>query len=216
MWGAGHGAAPGRVVWQKLATATVSLRSLCHGAAWAWLDGAWGGAAGQWMSDGSITGLWANASNVNHLSSPLSCRVLLDRAHTDYNSVFHGLDPEMLDLPLSPCPSPAMTPRLPATNKFASTSETNTSDRSSSFSSPASSPPPSSTDLSQILLNIKSCRWRHFRPRTLPLHELDNAHPLFRRLSRGLKNPVSAPTSGGQPSHRLGRVIPPPAPTAGQ
>uniref|UniRef100_A0A8C5I834 Enhancer of polycomb homolog n=1 Tax=Gouania willdenowi TaxID=441366 RepID=A0A8C5I834_GOUWI len=75
---------------------------------------------------------------------------------------------------------------------FASTSDTNTSDRSSlSFLSslpPSSSPP--STDLSQILLNIKSCRWRHFRPRTLPLNELDNAHPLFRRLSRSLKRPA--------------------------
>uniref|UniRef100_A0A3Q3BRV1 Enhancer of polycomb homolog n=1 Tax=Kryptolebias marmoratus TaxID=37003 RepID=A0A3Q3BRV1_KRYMA len=63
-----------------------------------------------------------------------------------------------------------------------------------------SAPPssPSSTDLSQILLNIKSCRWRHFRPRTLPLHELDNAHPLFRRISRGVKRPLSA-SAGGQP-----------------
>uniref|UniRef100_A0A3B5AVR6 Enhancer of polycomb homolog n=1 Tax=Stegastes partitus TaxID=144197 RepID=A0A3B5AVR6_9TELE len=105
-------------------------------------------------------------------------RVLLDRAHTDYDNIFHGLDPEMLDL----------------------TSETNTSDRSSSsFNSSLSPSSPSSTDLSQILLNIKSCRWRHFRPRTLPLHELDNAHPLFRRLSRGLKRPVSASTAGGQP-----------------
>uniref|UniRef100_A0A4W6CPC2 Enhancer of polycomb homolog n=1 Tax=Lates calcarifer TaxID=8187 RepID=A0A4W6CPC2_LATCA len=80
-------------------------------------------------------------------------RVLLDRAYTDFDNVFHGLDPEMLDLPLPP-----------------------------------SSPPPTATSRSQILLNIKSCRWRHFRPRTLPLHELDNAHPLFRRLSRGLNN----------------------------
>uniref|UniRef100_A0AAQ5XPV7 Enhancer of polycomb homolog n=1 Tax=Amphiprion ocellaris TaxID=80972 RepID=A0AAQ5XPV7_AMPOC len=105
-------------------------------------------------------------------------RVLLDRAYTDYDNIFHGLDAEMLDL----------------------TSETNTSDRSSSsFNSSLSPSSPSSTDLSQILLNIKSCRWRHFRPRTLPLHELDNAHPLFRRLSRGLKRPVSASTAGGQP-----------------
>ncbi|RXN01845.1 Enhancer of polycomb-like 1 [Acipenser ruthenus] len=45
-------------------------------------------------------------------------RVLLDRAHTDYDSVFHRLDPEML---ASPQHSPI--------DKFASTSETNTSDR---------------------------------------------------------------------------------------
>lgn len=146
-------------------------------------------------------------------------RVLLDRAYTDYDSVFHRLDPEILDLPLpsSPPPPPATT-SSPATDKFhsASTSETNTSDRSSSsFNSSLSSP--SSTDLSQILLNIKSCRWRHFRPRTLPLHELDNAHPLFRRLSRGLKCPVSASTAGGQPhGSRPGKVVPAPAPIVGK
>ncbi|XP_008300439.1 enhancer of polycomb homolog 1-like isoform X4 [Stegastes partitus] len=147
-------------------------------------------------------------------------RVLLDRAHTDYDNIFHGLDPEMLDLPLPPSPPPpppTTTSRSPATDKFASTSETNTSDRSSSsFNSSLSPSSPSSTDLSQILLNIKSCRWRHFRPRTLPLHELDNAHPLFRRLSRGLKRPVSASTAGGQPygSQRPGRVVSAPAPIA--
>nr|XP_046265542.1 enhancer of polycomb homolog 1-like isoform X1 [Scatophagus argus] len=148
-------------------------------------------------------------------------RVLLDRAYTDYDSIFHGLDPEILDLPLSPSPPPlpslTTTSRSPATDKFASTSETNTSDRSSSsLNSSFSSSFPSSTDLSQILLNIKSCRWRHFRPRTLPLHELDNAHPLFRKLSRGLKRPVSASTAGGQPygSQRPVRVVPTPAPVA--
>ncbi|XP_039670618.1 enhancer of polycomb homolog 1-like [Perca fluviatilis] len=146
-------------------------------------------------------------------------RVLLDRAHTDYDNVFHGLDPEMLNLPLpsSSSPPPTTTSRSPATDKFASTSETNTSDRSSSsFNSSLSSTSPSSTDLSQILLNIKLCRWRHFRPRTLPLHELDHAHPLFRKLSRSLKRPVSTSTAGGQPFgfQRPLRVVPAPAPTA--
>uniref|UniRef100_A0A8C7XZF6 Enhancer of polycomb homolog 1 (Drosophila) b n=1 Tax=Oryzias sinensis TaxID=183150 RepID=A0A8C7XZF6_9TELE len=108
-------------------------------------------------------------------------RVLLDRAYTDYDNVFHGLDPEMLDLPPPASPPASATSLSPATDKFASTSETNTSVRSSS--SPFKDP---------ILLNIKSCRWRHFRPRTLPLHELDEAHPLFRRLSRVLKRPRSA------------------------
>ncbi|XP_053293397.1 enhancer of polycomb homolog 1 isoform X1 [Pleuronectes platessa] len=145
-------------------------------------------------------------------------RVLLDRAHTGYDNIFHGLDPEMLDLPLPPSPPPpTATSRPSATDKFASTSETNTSDRSSSsINSSLSSSSPSSTDLSQILLNIKTCRWRHFRPRTLPLHELDNAHPLFRRLSRGLKRPGSASAAGGQPfgSQRLARVVPAPSPIA--
>lgn len=142
----------------------------------------------------------------------LSLRVLLDRAYTDYDNVFHGLNPEMLDLP----PPASATSLSPATDKFASTSETNTSVRSSSspFKDPVSS---SSLDLSQILLNIKSCRWRHFRPRTLPLHELDEAHPLFRRLSRVLKRPRSA-SAGGRPfgSQRPVRVIPPPTATAGR
>lgn len=51
VWVAGHGVQHGRAVWQKLAIATVSLRSLCHGAAWAWLDAAWDEAEGQFSSD---------------------------------------------------------------------------------------------------------------------------------------------------------------------
>ncbi|KAK6492244.1 enhancer of polycomb-like protein 1-like isoform X1 [Huso huso] len=96
-------------------------------------------------------------------------RVLLDRAHTDYDSVFHRLDPEML---ASPQHSPI--------DKFASTSETNTSDRN----------PP--RDLSQILLNIKSCRWRHFRPRTLLLHNTENTEVSSRKLYRGFNRTASA------------------------
>ncbi|KAK1174026.1 hypothetical protein AOXY_G4288 [Acipenser oxyrinchus oxyrinchus] len=96
-------------------------------------------------------------------------RVLLDRAHTDYDSVFHRLDPEML---ASPQHSPI--------DKFASTSETNTSDRN----------PP--RDLSQILLNIKSCRWRHFRPRTLLLYNTENTEVSSRKLYRGFNRTASA------------------------
>lgn len=147
--------------------------------------------------------------------------MLLDRAYTDYDNIFHGLDPEALHpthppspRPLTP-PPPTTTSRLPATDKFASTSETNTSDRLSSSRDPSRSSP-SSTDLSQILLSIKSCRWRHFRPRTLPLHELDNAHPIFRKLSRGLKRRASASAAGGQPYQRPARVVPTPAPVAGE
>ncbi|XP_013871598.1 enhancer of polycomb homolog 1 isoform X2 [Austrofundulus limnaeus] len=134
-------------------------------------------------------------------------RVLLDRAYTDHDTL-DGPDPEMADLPLSASPPPpSATSRSPDPDRSASTSETNTSDRSSPSADPSS---PSSTDLSQILLNIKSCRWRHFRPRTLPLHELDDAHPLFRRISRGVKRPLSA---GGQPMgpQRPARVVPAPA-----
>lgn len=138
--------------------------------------------------------------------------MLLDRAHTDHGAL-DGPNPEMVDLPLSASPPPpSATSRSPAPDRSASTSETNTSDRSSPSVVPSS---PSCTDLSQILLNIKSCRWRHFRPRTLPLHELDNAHPLFRRISRGVKRPFPA-SAGGQPTgpQRPARVVP--APAAGE
>ncbi|XP_040844021.1 enhancer of polycomb homolog 1 isoform X2 [Ochotona curzoniae] len=90
-------------------------------------------------------------------------RVLLDRAHSDYDSVFRHLDLEMLS---SPQPSPV--------NQFANTSETNTSDK------------PLSKDLSQLLVNIKSCRWRHFRPRTPSLHDGDNDELSCRKLYRSI------------------------------
>ncbi|KAG5841659.1 hypothetical protein ANANG_G00168980 [Anguilla anguilla] len=97
-------------------------------------------------------------------------RVLLDRARSDFDHVFHGLDPEMLASP----------PRSPA-HRLASTSDTQqTSDRTASL------------DLSQILLNIKACRWRHFRPRTLPLHGSACGGATSRKLCRGSTRPCSA------------------------
>ncbi|XP_008159220.2 enhancer of polycomb homolog 1 isoform X1 [Eptesicus fuscus] len=90
-------------------------------------------------------------------------RVLLDRAHSDYDSMFRHLDLEMLS---SPQHSPV--------NQSAITSETNTSDKSFS------------KDLSQILVNIKSCRWRHFRPRTPFLHDSDNDELSCRKLYRSI------------------------------
>ncbi|XP_023487772.1 enhancer of polycomb homolog 1 isoform X1 [Equus przewalskii] len=96
-------------------------------------------------------------------------RVLLDRAHSDYDSVFHRLDLDMLS---SPQHSPV--------NQFANTSETNTSDKSFS------------KDLSQILVNIKSCRWRHFRPRTPSLHDSDNDELSCRKLYRSINRTGTA------------------------
>ncbi|XP_005003293.1 enhancer of polycomb homolog 1 isoform X2 [Cavia porcellus] len=96
-------------------------------------------------------------------------RVLLDRAHSDYDSVFHHLDLEMLS---SPQHSPV--------NQFANTSEINTSDKSCS------------KDLSQILVNIKSCRWRHFRPRTPSLHDSDNDELSSRKLYRSINRTGTA------------------------
>ncbi|XP_019363743.1 PREDICTED: enhancer of polycomb homolog 1 isoform X1 [Gavialis gangeticus] len=96
-------------------------------------------------------------------------RVLLDRAHSDYNSTFRQLDLEMIS-----------SPQHSSINQFANTSETNTSD--TSFSK----------DLSQILVNIKSCRWRHFRPRTPSLHDSDNDELSCRKLYRGINRTGTA------------------------
>ncbi|XP_025120100.1 enhancer of polycomb homolog 1 isoform X5 [Bubalus bubalis] len=96
-------------------------------------------------------------------------RVLLDRAHSDYDGVFRHLDLDMLS---SPQHSPV--------NQSANTSETNTSDKCFS------------KDLSQILVNIKSCRWRHFRPRTPSLHDSDNDELSCRKLYRSVNRTGTA------------------------
>lgn len=83
--------------------------------------------------------------------------------------MFRHLDLEMLS---SPQHSPV--------NQFANTSETNTSDKSFS------------KDLSQILVNIKSCRWRHFRPRTPSLHDSDNDELSCRKLYRSINRTGTA------------------------
>uniref|UniRef100_A0A3B3Y0A4 Enhancer of polycomb homolog n=1 Tax=Poecilia mexicana TaxID=48701 RepID=A0A3B3Y0A4_9TELE len=90
-------------------------------------------------------------------------RVLMDRAHTDLG-VLQSADSD-------PEPEPLASP-LRSSNT--STSETNTSDPAGG---PAGPRPSSATpvDLSRILLNIKACRWRHFRPRTLSQHPAGGA-----------------------------------------
>ncbi|XP_041817378.1 enhancer of polycomb homolog 1-like isoform X2 [Chelmon rostratus] len=139
-------------------------------------------------------------------------RILLDRAHTDLDSICQSLDSDPEPEPLaSPLPS------SPLRNSNASTSETNTSDPTSSSHLPSSSSalsPSSQTpmDLSQILLNIKSCRWRHFRPRTLSHHPLGGGD-LSRRGFRDFSRTVSGLTrtlSGGASSQN--RTGPPPTP----
>lgn len=96
-------------------------------------------------------------------------RVLLDRAHSDYDNAFHHLDLESFS-----------SSQHSSISQFANTSETNTSDKSFS------------KDLSQILVNIKSCRWRHFRPRTPSLHDSDNDELSCRKLYRGLNRTGTA------------------------
>ncbi|XP_032359325.1 enhancer of polycomb homolog 1 isoform X2 [Etheostoma spectabile] len=139
-------------------------------------------------------------------------RILLDRAHTDLDSICQSLDSDPEPKPLtSPLPS------TPLRNSNASTSETNTSDPTSSShlpssSSPLSSSSPTPMDLSQILLNIKSCRWRHFRPRTLSHHPLgggDLSRRGFRDYSRTVSG-LNRTLSGGASSKN--RTGPAPAP----
>ncbi|XP_029863862.1 enhancer of polycomb homolog 1 isoform X4 [Aquila chrysaetos chrysaetos] len=96
-------------------------------------------------------------------------RVLLDRAHSDYDNTFHQLDLEVFS-----------SSQHSSISQFANTSETNTSDKSFS------------KDLSQILVNIKSCRWRHFRPRTPSLHDSDNDELSCRKLYRGVNRTGTA------------------------
>ncbi|KAM9462123.1 enhancer of polycomb homolog 1 isoform 1-T1 [Clarias gariepinus] len=79
-------------------------------------------------------------------------RVLLDRAHSDLDSVFHSLDSHTeRGLAAPACPP------LPESSSYSSTSFPTSSSQTST----------SSPDLRQILQNIKTCRWRHFKPRTL-------------------------------------------------
>ncbi|GCB69182.1 hypothetical protein scyTo_0013932, partial [Scyliorhinus torazame] len=101
-------------------------------------------------------------------------RVLLDRAHTENDVVLHQLDPEILSSP----------PHSPI-NEFANTSQINTSDRPS-------------RDLTQILANIKECRWRHFRPRSPTLQDNDGDELFSRKLYRGVNRIVTA-QPGTQP-----------------
>ncbi|XP_036428364.1 enhancer of polycomb homolog 1 isoform X1 [Colossoma macropomum] len=82
-------------------------------------------------------------------------RVLLDRAHSNLDSIFHSLDSTAEEL------SPAASPLRPESTSYS----TSTIATSSPASPPCSSS--SSLHLRQILRNIKACRWRHFKPRTL-------------------------------------------------
>lgn len=129
-------------------------------------------------------------------------RVLLDRAHSEWDTVYHGLDPD----------SPAFPSLSPTQQQQAST---DTSHTSTDTSAPSATPP----DLTQILLNIKACRWRHFKPRTAPPDDPDNPeHWSTRRPRRGfLIRPISTlQTQRGPVSTRPPPHPPTPAFTAEQ
>uniref|UniRef100_A0A673ME32 Enhancer of polycomb homolog n=1 Tax=Sinocyclocheilus rhinocerous TaxID=307959 RepID=A0A673ME32_9TELE len=119
-------------------------------------------------------------------------RVLLDRADSECDTVYHGLDP---DSPTFPSLSPTQQP------------STDTSHTSTDTSAPSSTSP----GLTQILLNIKACRWRHFKPRTAPPDDPDNPeHWSARRPRRGfLIRPISTlQTQRGPGSSTKPRVPP--------
>uniref|UniRef100_H3D7X5 Enhancer of polycomb homolog n=1 Tax=Tetraodon nigroviridis TaxID=99883 RepID=H3D7X5_TETNG len=125
-------------------------------------------------------------------------RILLDRAHADVDGVCQGLNSDIESAPLaSPLPSSLLY------GPNTSTSETNTSD------------PKTPLDLSQILLNIKSYRWRHFRPRTITHHPLGEGG-LSLRGFRDFSRTVSGLTrtlSGG--TNTVNRTGPAPTPVHG-
>uniref|UniRef100_A0A673K414 Enhancer of polycomb homolog n=1 Tax=Sinocyclocheilus rhinocerous TaxID=307959 RepID=A0A673K414_9TELE len=122
-------------------------------------------------------------------------RVLLDRAYSEWDTVYHGLDP---DSPTFPSLSPTQQP------------STDTSHTSTDTSTPSSTSP----DLTQILLNIKACRWRHFKPWTAPPDDPDNPeHWSARRPRRGfLIRPISTLQTQRGPASSAKPRVPPPTP----
>ncbi|XP_029002753.1 enhancer of polycomb homolog 1 isoform X2 [Betta splendens] len=139
-------------------------------------------------------------------------RVLFDRAHTDLDDNIC----QRLHSNLKPQPPAAPLPSSPLRNSNASTSETNTSHPASSPLRPSSSSPLSSSsthmDLSQILLNITSCRWRHFRPRTLSHHPLcggDLSRKGFRDFSRTVSGLSRTQSGAANSQNRTGPTLAP-------
>lgn len=113
------------------------------------------------------------------------CRVLLDRAHSDLDSVFHSLD-FSTEGDLAP-PSPP----LPENSSYSSTSFPTSSSQTST----------SSPDLRQILQNIKTCRWRHFKPRTLK-KQSDTRGSLSQFGLRGFSRSLTTALGSGINTHR--------------
>ncbi|XP_077480388.1 enhancer of polycomb homolog 1-like isoform X1 [Stigmatopora argus] len=122
-------------------------------------------------------------------------RFLLDRAHADPDPAVcqsSESDPE------GGCPPWLASSPL----RDSSTSESNTSVAVGSSRPPSAPSSGGTPDLNRILLNIKSCRWRHFRPRTLAQNALETGDsPLkgFADLSQAASGLTLRP-SGGSPS----------------
>uniref|UniRef100_A0A8C2FMK8 Enhancer of polycomb homolog n=1 Tax=Cyprinus carpio TaxID=7962 RepID=A0A8C2FMK8_CYPCA len=101
-------------------------------------------------------------------------RLLLDRAYSNLNGLFQSLDSES-----EPNFSFPASPLHPETTSQTVSSSSSSQSSSSSFSHTTY------TDLRQILRNIKACRWRHFKPRTLT-SQSGAGDALSRRLFSGL------------------------------
>lgn len=165
-----------------------------------------------------MSSLWLVRLGLMSLNIHDTCyrfRILLDRAHADVDSICQGVNSDMECAPLT---SPLPNTLLHGPNT--STSETNTSDPTacSHHSSLSTRSPSSKTplDLSRILLNIKSCRWRHFRPRTISHHPLgEGVMSLrgFRDFSRTVSG-LTRTLSGG--TNTLNRTGPASTPVHGE
>uniref|UniRef100_A0AAY4A778 Enhancer of polycomb homolog n=1 Tax=Denticeps clupeoides TaxID=299321 RepID=A0AAY4A778_9TELE len=103
-------------------------------------------------------------------------RVVVDRAQSDLDSMFHSLESGSTS-------GMDVSPLYP----------------SSISDSLSRSPPPapsSSSDLRQVLLNIRSCRWRHFLPRRPFTTQSGEGLSLSRRPLRGVgRGGVSTPST---------------------
>lgn len=146
------------------------------------------------MSFGLIRTSWI-VFRVFLIGFNLFLRFLLDRAYSDLNGLFQSLDSEPdFSLPASPLHTETTSQTVTSTNTS-----------SLSQSSPSSSQT-SYTDLRQILRNIKSCRWRHFKPRTLT-SQSGAGDALSRRPFRGLVRGGAGP--GGSTLGRTAGMGPP-------
>ncbi|XP_060728253.1 enhancer of polycomb homolog 1b isoform X2 [Tachysurus vachellii] len=103
-------------------------------------------------------------------------RILLDRAYCDWDAVYHELD--------LGCPISSFIHQSVSTSCH-TIIRTSASVPSFSYSSTYSS------DLSQVLHNIKTCRWRHFKPWTALTHDLSNLRSCSaQKLSFGRYGPA--------------------------
>lgn len=111
-------------------------------------------------------------------------RVLLDRAYSNLDGVFQSLDSDSeFSFPASPVHSETI-------------SQTNTHASSSSQPSRSSSSLPAYSELRQILRNIKTCRWRHFKPRTLTSQSGAGDAPSQKQFKGFGRGGMSANTQG--------------------